>query len=190
MGQFLGFCQRIVRVSFPELNDENTYLNFGFSTALEHDWYPDGLLRPAAIVRVRQTNAEQLVTGPFAATEGRFRSVVYTGPYVDSPELESLTNRGGRHPDWTDGDISQAVKAAGARFSPGQGDAFLQVFGIERFAAVLGPIRRVHAGWSWRGRLAEQPIAPMWLIVLEIDRLARGAFVLLDWRRTNQVAAE
>ena len=180
-GEFLAFAQELVRASFPELVHARTVLTIKLTTELRRDWYPNGLLDAMEVKQVEyagnRTNAlrySPLIRALFGAKDGAFDSVTFTGPYVEPVDLQQLTELGHAHPEWTDEEMARAVKNAGAPFAPGEADAFLRAYDLDRFSGVLGVIEHRDAHWFWRGRLADQPISPRWVVDIVVGNDAKA----------------
>ena len=79
----------------------------------------------------------------------QLRDVLLGGPFIDD-RLDKLAKQVEKHPEWPDGRVIQALKAAGAKFGPDDKAAFLRTLPLKDLEPFIGSLEVISAEFTVR----------------------------------------
>jgi hypothetical protein len=102
---------------------------------------------PSSAERVGQLSAHF----QFDGRDYRISSFVASGSLVNDAKQEAIAKLVDEHPEWTDPDLTVALRRAGAKFGPDQKEELLARFPVHELEPILGKIEMGPAQFAFRG---------------------------------------
>ena len=176
----IDIVQRLLRAAYPDVASRNYSVAVSLSGQFDTDW----LSLPVIGVVVRPLGEEPghpsssdkdqpFLTAfcQFNPSRGYVESATFKGRHVHERENQELTDLARAHPEWTTTEIQAWLTRARAKYGPDQRQAFLRDLKIERFAGILGEIRKLDAAFSLHrdvsGYHRPDVVWSMWMVSLE-----------------------
>ncbi len=195
----LSWVQHLIQVAFPELKGRECRLSLTVATELDHDWRGSGLVLFEVYRAESAERVPPILKGRFNAIPG-FESVSLGGPLLADPALQAAKREAESHPEWTEADLLNVLRRAGAQYPGDRKADFLQHLDLPRFAPLLGTIKDAEVDFLGRGPRAlpptQQLVALQWVVrVRTLDKTSGPrryilAFEPMHGRLTNLVTDE
>jgi hypothetical protein len=181
-------AKRIIVVLYPELSGKHLSMTYSFSTTLDSSEEPatsqfDVLVsqfppgqKPqiAGYINPAESNSTprdvQMTVGFWFDNLGQLERFTAQGHSPNDDRNKAIRELVDAHPDWADTQITDALKAAGAKFDPSAKiDLMLQI-PADRLSSIFGKCRIVSTEFEFRdSQTANNASALMWHAELEAE---------------------
>jgi hypothetical protein len=188
-GDRISLFQQLVRAGFPELAEQDLLASVTLRTRFNApDWTAGDIIMMSAWPP-RPESSDPPGTDPETAfltaycrlvdPGPHFREVVFNGTHVNSRKIRLFAEQARANPGWTDADVQEALKRAGAKYGPADREALLRDLNLERFAPILGELDRSKTRFLWRlglrpGNPRDVMTRPGWSVELQARHPTRG----------------
>ncbi len=155
--RLLTLGSSFVQAFYPKLQRGNSQIQISFSVAMDSAGAPEAAGRIVWDGPPPRSNADQLQStlllhgGLWLDRSGFITQYDAGGEAVNALRYALFLEQLSGHPKWSKARIAGAQRAAGARYGPGDRDAFLKTVPFKRLESLIGPfvVQEVRFGGAW-----------------------------------------
>jgi hypothetical protein len=151
----LTFAHDVLQVFYPELLDKNHRLTLCITAPGDDTWLemggvyftvtPERVVPVEKLISSRPQTTDHVVLGGYIWLPprelGRVQELRANSDGVHEHELEDVRRLVGSHSEWSDAQIGNALKQAGARFGPDDKEAFVDSLPLNKAERFLGKLK-------------------------------------------------
>ena len=183
----LPTVRALIEAAYPLFVGSDSDVGVTLQSPFNREWLSSGdiVIRLNSNLCQSRTNLasypqfDQDLTAHFWFDRERLERATFAGRCVRSAEMASLTTELEAHPEWTERELSAALRTVDAKFGPERKQSFVEVLQLSRFAPALGTVRVQDVVFRWRlGRSdlgAADITTPSWQVKIRTSGAGRAS---------------